>query len=168
MRDILSDARTLWILLAAAVLMTVGFSVVADTFQFSILDELYDAEEIRARLAVMTPDQKQAHRWMTGTLDVLYPLVYGAFFIGMALRFLGRFGPLLALPGIVVIPVDLAEGVVQILLLNGHEDVVGWKEVLTPIKLALFFLALLVCLIGLSIRFFQRLRRQQIPVENRL
>lgn len=67
----------------------------------------------------------------------------------MALRFFGRWGFQFALRGIAFIPADLTENVVQIMLLNGHENVVWLKATVTPLKLGLFFLGLTIAIVGL-------------------
>ena len=88
---------------------------------------------------------------MTATLDVAYPLAYGSFFIGMALRFFGRLGPWLALPCLVLVFTDLTEGLVQVLLLTGHDSLVWIKALVTPLKLALFTFGLILSLVGAAI-----------------
>lgn len=148
MRDMLTRPKVLWLLFGATLAMTIAFGLVMKIWQFELIDEMYLPDQIKAHLASLTPSQKYVHAWVTATLDVAYPLAYGGFFIGMALRFFGRYGAWLALPGVLVIPVDLAEGLVQILLLNGVESVLGYKQILTPLKLGLFFPGLAIAVLG--------------------
>lgn len=147
----LTKTTTLRMTFLATILMTIGFGLVMHIWDFVIIDEMYVAETITEHLASMTPTQKVVHAWMTGTLDVAYPFAYGAFFIGMALRFYGSKGPYLALPSIAVIPVDLCEGMIQIMLLNGNESLLWLKEIVTPLKLGLFIIGLSIAIIGLLI-----------------
>jgi hypothetical protein len=96
---------------------------------------------------------------MTGTLDVAYPFAYGAFFIGIALRYFGRFGIYLALPSLLCIPADLTEGLAQVMILTGHEGWMTLKIIATPIKLALYITGLLITLVGLCLALKSRLAR---------
>ncbi|WP_124916938.1 hypothetical protein [Alteromonas flava] len=112
--------------------------------QFQIIDEMFIPAEILAHINAMTERQKNVHIWLTATLDVAYPFAYGALFIGLTLRSFPVHGYWLMLPSILVIPVDLLEGVIQILLLRGHDDVVTIKSVVTALKLILFVTGLMV------------------------
>lgn len=157
-QDILKQTTTLWILFLLTIGMTAAFGLIMYIWDFGVIDEMYHADEILAHIGAMTPTQRSVHSWMTATLDVAYPFAYGGLFVGVALRFFGRFGPWLALPSLAVIPVDLTEGVIQVLLLNGYEHVVGLKEIVTPLKLALYLPGLALTLIALAIGVFRKLR----------
>jgi len=159
MSTFLTKTTTLWMTFFATIFMTLGFGLVMYIWQFVIIDEMYAPEQISAHVGAMTSTQKTVHAWMTATLDVAYPLAYGGFFIGMALRFFGQFGPWLAAPSFAVIPVDLAEGLVQILVLNGNEGVIWYKMIITPLKLGLFLIGLSVAVIGICIALRQLIRR---------
>jgi hypothetical protein len=152
----LSDVRVLWGSFALTLILTLGFGVVTHLWQFAIIDEMYVAEEIRDHIEAMTKEQRHVHAWMTGTLDVAYPFAYGAFFIGIALRYFGRFGLFLALPSLLCIPADLIEGLAQIMLLTGHEGWMAVKLIATPIKLLLFGTGLVVSLFGLGLALRHR------------
>lgn len=149
--SVLTNARTLWTLLLVQVLIWIGFVSVMTVYDFVLMDEMWEPDAIRSYLAELSAQQKRAHVWTTATLDVLYPLAYGAFYAGLALRFLPRLGGLLVLPAIAVIPVDLAEGVVQVMALNGDAAIVNHKAWITPLKLVLFGLASLIALAGLAV-----------------
>ena len=136
--------------------MTAMFGVVMAIWDFSIIDEMSDPVVIAAHIDAMTPTQRNVHSWMTGTLDVAYPLAYGAFFVGMALRFFGRWRALLALPGVMVVPVDLTEGVIQILALQGMDGIVWAKAYITPLKLYLWFAALGISILAAAIALKRR------------
>lgn len=157
----LTKTGTLWTTFVATLILTLLFGIVMRVWGFSIIDEMHDPQQVLAHIDAMTPVQRTVHAWMTGTLDVAYPLVYGAFFIGMALRFLGRFGLWLALPGIAVVPVDLTEGVIQILLLTGSDNVAWMKVYVTPLKLGLWFAALLIAMVAAAVAGARLLRARR-------
>ena len=77
-------------------------------------------------------------------------------FFGLTLRVFGSKRLLLLLPALLVIPVDLLEGFVQVLILSGNDEVVSMKEWVTPLKLLLFILAILIAVMAL---FVARKRR---------
>ncbi|MEL8055552.1 MAG: hypothetical protein AAGK66_05320, partial [Pseudomonadota bacterium] len=97
--------------------------------------------------------QRSAHAWMTATLDVAYPLTYGALFAGLTLRALK---PVFAIPAIAVIPTDLVEGFVQVLALNGNYELLWLKAFVTPAKLILFGAAIVIALVALWMGWRQR------------
>ena len=158
----LAQTKTLWITFCLTVALTAAFGLVMYFGQFGIIDEMYIAEDIRAHIDAMTPRQRMMHAWMTGTLDIAYPLAYGAFFMGMAMKYFERFGRWLALPSFLVIPADLIEGFAQIMLLTGHESFMGLKLIATPAKLTLFLLGLCITIFALFLagRRFYRERSQ--------
>ena len=158
MRDTLKRTKTLWILFVLTIVMTAAFGLVMYVWDFGIIDEMHRANEIQAHIDEMTSTQRRVHIWMTATLDAAYPLAYGGLFVGVALKFFGKLGPWLAFPSIAVIPVDLTEGVIQVLLLSGHMHVVGLKEIVTPLKLILYLSGLSIMLIGLAAGAYRKLR----------
>ncbi len=143
----LASKRVLAVTFASTLVMTVLFGVVMLVWDFELIDEMYRADVIAAHVRAMSAEQRTVHAWMTATLDVAYPLAYGAFFLGAALRFFDH--RWLALPALLVVPVDLAEGVTQVLLLNGNMNVLGLKTILTPLKFAFYLPALAIALVGL-------------------
>ncbi len=138
MQDFLIQTRTLWTAFAVFVLISFGFAAIMSLWDFIMIDEMSDPAAIRSHLAEMTATQKSVHLWTTATLDVMYPFAYGILFSGMALRFFGPWGWWIALPSLIVIPVDLTEGAVQIAALAGNLDVLWMKAYVTPLKLVLF------------------------------
>ena len=151
MTSILTNSRVLWTLAVIQVLIWVGFVSIMSRYNFVLIDEMWQPDAIRNYISALTPEQKQAHVWTTATLDVLYPLTYGSFFAGMALRFFGQSGRWLALPGILAVPVDLTEGVIQVLALSGQESVVAQKAWITPLKLGLFGAAALISVVAIAV-----------------
>ena len=148
---------TLWLLFGATVLITLAFPPLAASWELTLLDGVASPDRVRELIAGMTPEQRTAHAWITGTLDVAYPLVYGSFFAGMALRFFPRVGAGLGAFIALVIPVDLFEGLVQILALTGQADWVATKAFVTPLKVGLFLAGALVALAGLARWAYRRL-----------
>lgn len=144
----LAQTKVLWMLFAATLLNTLAFPLLAAAFDVTFVDALSVPQEVREVIAQMSSSQQVAHAWITGTLDVTYPLVYGLFFAGSALCFFPGIGKWLALPILLAIPVDLAEGVVQILALTQQQDWLSAKAFLTPLKSALFLSGLLITVLG--------------------
>lgn len=148
MLSFLTQPRTLWVLFALFVVETIAFVAIMQIWGFVIIDEISDPVSVQHHIDAMSATQRTVHAWMTATLDVLYPLTYGALFMGVALRALPRAA---ALPALAVIPTDLTEGAVQVLALTGNSEWVWLKAYITPLKLGLFGLAILIALIALVI-----------------
>ena len=95
---------------------------------------------------------------ITATLDVAYPLVYGAVFAGSGYKFYGKWGWLVAAPVFVLVPTDLIEGVVQVLALVTDIDWVDAKAILTPLKFGLVLVGLATTVLGWVIWLVGRIR----------
>jgi len=147
----LREGRVLLLSLVATVVLTALFPVVAGQFGLTLLDAMADSTEARALIEGLTGEQRQAHAWITGTLDVAYPLAYGALFLGATLRFFPRRGTLLAIPVLIGVPADLLEGLVQILALTGQADWLAAKAVLTPVKGGAFVYGAVMALLGVGL-----------------
>ena len=152
----LSHTGTLWITFITTILLTFMFQIAINLWGLTLIDGISDPEQTRLAIASMTSEQHIIHAWITATLDVAYPLVYGAFFIGSAFKFYGRWGWLVALPAYTVIPVDLIEGIVQVLALINIADWIGAKALLTPLKTGLFLFSLAATVIGWGIWLVKR------------
>ncbi len=61
------------------VISTLLFVVAMYYWDFQIIDEMYDADEILTHLAMLSSEQKYVHIVLTTTLDVVYPFIYGFF-----------------------------------------------------------------------------------------
>ncbi len=144
----LGESRVLWLSFTATLIITFAFQVIILEFGLTLLDGITDPVEVRAAISGMSDSQRHFHAWMTATLDVAYPVAYGALFIGSAYRFFPSTGLLMSLPAIVCIPVDLTEGVVQVLALIGSADLTESKAILTPLKQLLFVSGFLVTIAG--------------------
>lgn len=153
---------TLWILFALFILQTIGFAVIMAVWDFQVIDEISDPEKVRAHITEMSALQKSVHAWTTATLDVAYPLTYGALFARLAWR---AFKPFYALPAIAVIPTDLAEGFVQVMALTGNNDLIWLKAYLTPAKLVLFFAAIAIALAALCMGYWRRKQSKNDTLE---
>ena len=127
-------------------LLSVVFVVVMQVFDFVIIDEMFREHVIREHIASMSDEQKRMHIWLTATVDVLYPLAYGALFVGVQIRVLGMKRRVFAALSMVAVPVDLIEGLAQVMLLSGHSSWMPVKLMATPIKLLSFTFGLLVTL----------------------
>jgi hypothetical protein len=152
----LREGRGLLAALVATVVLTALFPVVAGHFGLTLLDAVADPTEARALIEGLTSEQRQAHAWVTGTLDVAYPLAYGGLFLGAMLRFFPRRGPLLAIPVLIGVPADFLEGLVQILALTGQADWLAAKAVLTPVKGGAFVYGAVLALLGSVLSFREK------------
>jgi len=145
---ILTKTSTLWLMFTATLLITFMFPMLANQLGLTLIDAIASPDQVRKILSDMTADQRSAHAWITGTLDVAYPLAYGFLFAGVALQFFPKAGPYLAILALLAIPVDLIEGVIQILALTETADLLVLKTFVTPLKMALFLGGLLIALAG--------------------
>jgi len=137
--------KTLWAAFIALILLSLAFLAVMKIWNFEIIDEIYDPAKLTTHLSHLTDEQKRVHAWTTGTLDVAYPFAYGILFIGMALKCFGKVGPFLALA--------------PALILNGDHSLIPAKTIVTPFKLILFSIGLLVSLAAIGkILLFSRKR----------
>ncbi|MEO0449593.1 MAG: hypothetical protein AAFZ74_04625 [Pseudomonadota bacterium] len=154
MTSFLTKTPVLWLLFGGFVLQSVCFGVIMAIWDFTVIDEMSDPEKVRGHIAAMSETQRHVHAWTTATLDVAYPLTYGALFAGLALT---RFPSIWAAPAIAVIPVDLAEGVVQVMALLGNDQLIELKAILTPLKLVLFGIAAFIALAAFLLAVRSRL-----------
>ena len=77
------------------------------------------------------------HLYLSGGVDMLYPLAYGLFVGGLCFRYGAPRGLLFALPIFGAAVFDIAENSVQILAMTGDPGVLALKTVLTPAKFVL-------------------------------
>ncbi len=159
MKRFLTNTKTIWALGLAFLGLTIGFGIWIYLYDLHIIDEIYDPDQIRAVVGAMTDEQRSAHWWMTLILDYAYPLAYGGFFAGMALRFFGKAGPWLAIPAFICIPADIVENTVQLFILSGDESLIWLKAIMTPIKLLTFIPAAVIALAGIVIAIAKRFRK---------
>ena len=136
--------------------LTLAFALWIQVYDLHIIDEVSDPDQIRAIVTAMTPEQRSAHWWMTLVLDYAYPIAYGIFFAGLALRYFGKAGFWLAIPTIICVPADMVENTMQLFILSGNESVLWVKAIATPIKLATFVVGAVIALVGLGIAGYRR------------
>lgn len=141
------SSRALWVFFALTLILTAAFIAAMSIWDFTVIDEMYHADQIQSHVELMSPLQRRVHIIVTATLDVLYPLIYGGLFAGLCLNAFPKY-KWLAAPALICIPVDLLEGVSQIRILQGHMSWIDVKVIVTPIKLGLFFAALLLALLA--------------------
>ncbi len=159
MLDRLATTTTLWTTFVLTILMTFAFQYLAGVWSLAFLDGMSDPGTVRQAIAAMSAEQRVAHAWITGTLDVAYPLTYAALFAGSAHRFFPAWGGRVAPVFAALIVIDLVEGLVQILALTTAVDWVGAKALLTPVKTWLFLGGALLTIIGWLAWLIRRLRK---------
>lgn len=137
--------------------LTLAFGLWIQVHDLHIIDEVSDPEKIRMIVAAMTPEQRSAHWWMTLVLDYVYPIAYGMFFAGLALRYFGKAGLWLAVPTMICVPADIVENTMQLLILAGDESAIEVKAIATPIKLVTFIVGVVITLAGLGIASYRRI-----------
>ena len=137
-----------FVLFAGVILTMVVISLVVRHYQLELLDEIISPEKARSVISAATEQQRIVHAWVTGTLDVIFPLLYGSLFVGAALSYYKSAGKFLAILVFVAVPCDLVEGVVQVLALTDTFDLLDLKIVITPIKMASFLFGWLVFFVG--------------------
>ena len=167
MQSILTDGKTIVWSGLAFVALTIGFGIWIQQNDLHIIDEISDPDQIRAVVGAMTPEQMSAHWWMTLVLDYFYPLAYGTFFAGLALRYFGASGIWIAVPSIIVVPADIVENTIQLFILSGDFSLIWVKAIATPIKLVSFIVAALIALGALAFAAYQRLTGHDQEFEER-
>jgi hypothetical protein len=148
--ELIKKTSVLWALFLATVAIAIGFSFWIPTLGVEILDRVASKDEVHSLLMSMTDVQKDSHFMMTLVLDMIFPLAYGGLFAGLTLKYGGKPGVWLALPALLVIPVDLIENTIQLLALSSSEGLLPVKAVLTPAKFVLFNLAGIIALGALA------------------
>ncbi len=124
-----------------------------------LLDLTMTGQSARALLAQWSPWQRDVHAHATLIYDGLYPLAYGAFFGGLAIRLGGRSARWIAFTLLAGVLADYAENVVQLLALSGRADLLDAKTVLTPVKFALTGIAILATMVLAGRTGLRALRR---------
>jgi hypothetical protein len=159
MRKFLTDGRTIVGMGLAFLGLTIAFGIWIQRYDLQIIDEISDPDQIRAVVGAMTPEQVSAHWWMTLLLDYFYPLAYGAFFAGLALRYFPAVGVWLAVPSMIVVPADIIENTIQLMILSGDQSLIWVKTYVTPLKLVTFVIAALIALAAMGFAVYRRLMR---------
>lgn len=146
-RAFLSDGRTMVVMLLAMIAIGVAFGAVKPFIGGGLLDLISHPQANIDRLAEMNAAQRHAHIWVTLTLDSLYPIAYGGFLAGVALRFAPRYALAAASPALALVLVDIVENALIVAALLGADGIVHAKAYATHLKWWLFGLALLVSVV---------------------
>ncbi len=144
----LVKTSTLASLFGVMILLMFSVAALVNRFEVTLVDEIIDPDAVRAIIAAMDDKQRMVHVFITGTLDLILPFVYGALFAGAALRFYPQVGKVFAALVLLAVPCDLIEGMVQILALTGAMDFLAVKMVVTPVKIVMFLLGALLLVVG--------------------
>ena len=151
---------TLWLLFVATLVLTLTFALLSNWLGISFIDGLSKPAEVRSALQSMTLEQRHAHAWITATVDVAYPFAYGLLFAGASMRFFPRKGKYIAPFALLAIPVDLLEGIVQVLALTQVTDLLAAKTFVTPLKTICFLYGLMATLAGAALAGGRWLRQK--------
>lgn len=159
----LADRWTLAGSLVAFVILTAIFAAVQPMVGGTYLDGVVAFDPALSLVGSLSDGQKATHIWMSALADTVYPFAYGLFFAGLAIRYLGKRGTVLAIPALAVIPFDLAENLTHIGALAGSVEALGLKPFLTSMKFGLFFLAAVIALVAICAAIWGRIRRLRQP-----
>ena len=127
-----------------------AFLFIGYRFGINYLDQEYLDQRVFFILENMSALQASIHLWVTMTLDVIFPLAYGSLFFGIMLNNLEGQWRFLAVLPLILIAVDLTEGIFQIQLLKAETTemmIVSYKNKITLIKYFLFLICMGVCLL---------------------
>ncbi len=144
----LTKTSTLWVLFIAFVALMLVSDLMKAHWNMELLDGISNPADARALLAGMTLEQKSGHLWFTATLDVLLPIAAVGLFVGMALVSFPKYGKYLAIPPLLALPLDYAEGVIQVLVLTETADVLAVKAFTTPIKSSCYLFGFSIAIVG--------------------
>lgn len=158
--NFLTRTSVLWTLFVVFLATGAAFGFLSDAVGGKYLDTISEPVLARELLAKLTPEQAEAHFWVTVLLDTVYPLAYGGLLMGLALRFFGEYRVAAAMPAALTAIVDLTENMVQALALSGAADVLDSKEWLTTLKFGLLLVAVAIALVALGIALYRRLVRK--------
>ena len=156
MKDYMTRTSTLTLLFIVALALVGCFTTFTPVAGGILLDSLRSATESQQLLVSMSDVQKTAHFRITLWLDMLFPLAFGGFFVGVTLKYFEQVGIWLAIPAFLVIPTDICENLIQLLALTGTEDLLQIKAILTPIKFMLFDISATIAALSLSIGIWRR------------
>jgi hypothetical protein len=151
----------LWTLFVLTVVIFVIFGALAPMVGGQFLDMVSKPEDTRAVFDAMTSSERTVHFWITVLLDTAFPLSFGLFFAGMAWRFFGKLGPFAAIPGFVVLIVDLTENTLQAITLSGAAYLLEPKEWVSPLKMNMFYLAALIALVAAGIALYRVIAKKK-------
>ena len=123
--DALSKGKNLVKSLAGMLLCLIFFGALERSLGAGILDLMpsYSMDEVQAKLDIYGADGRRLYAWASVTLDLLFPISYSCFFVGMIIRLAESN----ILRWLVVVPmmlasVDLLENIQFCIMLNQFPD----------------------------------------------
>lgn len=158
MLKVLQINTVLWFLFVATLACVYGFSLWGPSAGGVLLDTLATEVDVQAQLDVMSVEEKNSHFWMTLILDMIFPLVYGGFFAGVALKFFEGKAAWLAVPAFLVAVIDIVENTIQLFLLQDVGGLIALKPLLTPAKFTMFNVAAVIAVVALVFGLYRRFR----------
>ncbi|HFB54388.1 MAG TPA: hypothetical protein ENJ46_00570 [Hellea balneolensis] len=159
--DFLSQKKILLLCFMAMLLIGYGFNFTEPLIGGELLDMQMNAADAQARLAEMSSYQRKMHLLTTLILDSLYPLAYGGLLAGIVGRFAHNRQRLWAAPAVFTVFIDFCENGVQSLALMGHENLLGLKGILTPLKFGGFALAALIVIVLLLAAAYRKITSKE-------
>jgi hypothetical protein len=123
-----------------------------------LLDGISDPNAARTLLGRLSPEQNLGHIWFTATLDVILPFAAAGLFASLTLNAFGKYALYLAVIPLIAIPIDLSEGVIQVLALTETADLLAIKAYTTPVKEMIYHLGFLLALVGLAKMLLLRMK----------
>ena len=132
-----------------------AFLFIGNRFEINYLDQEYLDQRILFILENMSAFQASIHLWVTMTLDVIFPLAYGFLFFGILLSNLESQWKFLCVLPLMLIGVDLIEGIFQIWLLKAETAemmLVSDKNKFTLMKYFLFLISMGLSLLTLMLK----------------
>lgn len=144
----LAGGRVLAIFFVLTLGIGAGFFFVMQAIGGSLLDMMPSGDHALVRLSELDEAQRLIHFRATITLDVLYPIAYVCFCVGLLCRLAWRWRWGLIWVPIVAGLADLAENFVQAMALSGHpQEILHAKDIVTPLKAGALMLTLGLCLL---------------------
>ncbi len=159
--DFLSRTPVLIVSFLAVMVVGAGFGFVEPMVGGALLDMKMNGADALARLGEMSPHHRKMHIIITATLDSLYPLSLFSFFAGLAARLAKSWRRFAVVPAFVYMIADFIENGVQILALKGSENLLNYKDILTPLKFYAIAAAALLVLVLLLIAGGRKIRRKK-------
>ncbi|MGH1373119.1 MAG: hypothetical protein ACRBBW_13845 [Cellvibrionaceae bacterium] len=129
-------------------------------WQLELLDGIWDPAEARSLIEQLSSAQVIGHLWFTTTIDVILPLAVVATLTGVTLKAFTRYGKYLAIPALAALPLDLSEGVIQVLVLTNTADLLNIKAYTSPLKIGGYLFGLAMLLLALIQWLFVALKTQ--------
>lgn len=160
-RSFLSDGRTMVVFLLTMIVIGGAFGAVGRAIGGTLLDMISHPEANIRRLGEMNAAHREAHLWVTLTLDSLYPIAYGGFLAGVALRFAPRYALAAASPALALVLVDIVENALIVVALLGNDGIVHAKAYATHLKWWLFGFALVFSIVLVPAALLRHVRKRR-------